>query len=152
MQTYEPEIQNVMLMRGETVQWQRLALGAKTAFVGGKGRHYGVQRRPLTCLKMAFEGVICRLLHAKRPLIGTLSAAFIHGKCRVLAFSSSGYAENADIFSLTFCYVKGTRRLHNDIWWACVSVAYKNPVSLAFILHFARHALSLHAVSKHTAT
>lgn len=152
MQTYKLEIQNVMRIRDGTVQWKRLVLGAKTAFVGGKGRHYGVQRRPLTCLKMAFESVKCRLSHAKRPLIGTLPAAFIHGKCHLFAFSSSGYAENADIFSLTFCYVKGTRRLHNDILWACVSVAYKNPVSLAFILHFARHALSLHAVSKHTAT
>ena len=104
-----------MLMRGETVQWQRLALGAKTAFVGGKGRHYGVQRRPLTCLKMAFEGVICRLLHAKRLLIGTLPAAFSHEKCRIPTIVSSGSAENTDIPSLTFCYVKGVWRLHNDI-------------------------------------
>ena len=152
MQTYKLEIQNVMLIRGKTVQWQRLALRAKTAFVGGKDRLYCVQRWPLACLKMAFEGGKCRFLHAKRPLIGTLSAAFGHKKCHLFAFASSDYAENADIPSLTFCYVKGTRRLHNDIWWACVSVAYKNPVSLAFILHFARHALSLHAVSKHTAT
>lgn len=126
MQTYKTEIQNVMRIRGGTVQWQRLALWAKTAFVGGKGRHYGVQRRPLTCLKTAFEGGKCRLSHAKRPLIGTLSAAFGHKKCHLFAFASSDYAENADIPSLTFCYVKGLRRLHNDIVLTCVYVAYKS--------------------------
>ena len=115
MQTYKTEIQNVMLIRGETVQWQRLALRAKTAFVGGKDRLYCVQRWPLACLKMAFESVKCRLSHAKRLLIGTLPAAFSHEKCRIPTLVSSGSAENTDIPSLTFCYVKGVWRLHNDI-------------------------------------